>query len=477
MFDSFTFLRKIDLFANLPDTDLEQLCRDAEEVHLAAGDMLFNEGSMGGRAYVIVEGQIEIYKSADKKNVQLGIRRSGEVIGEMSILEAAPRMASGRALTASTLLAISSDNFNHMLDTSPSAARRILQTFSRRLQSTESLLRQNERMAQLGTFAAGMAHELNNPSAAVQSSTEQLKAVFQEYQRLTARLNQPDVGASPAPDLQALEERLRLQAQSPTDLDPLVQGDREARLEDWLEEMGVEDSWNLAPQLASTGLEKQDLEPFTSAAAPAQVSVLLEWAAAAYSMYRLLEEIGQAAGRISGIVNSLKSYVYLDQSPVQEVDIHASLENTLAILRYKLGKEITIKQQFDPALPPILGYGSELNQLWTNLIDNAIDALDGKGQITLRTTWREPWVVVDIADSGPGIPEEVQARLFSPFYTTKPVGKGSGLGLHISYKIVQKHDGDIKVNTRPGETHFEVWLPRDFEQARQSGTPAVPIDG
>jgi signal transduction histidine kinase len=187
--------------------------------------------------------------------------------------------------------------------------------------------------------------------------------------------------------------------------------------------------------------------------------LVIEWLTTESTVRVLLDEINEGAGRISEIVKALKSYIYLDQAPAQTVDVHDGIENTLVILRYKLKKGIEVRREFAQHLPRIDAYGSELNQVWTNLIDNAIDAMQGKGKLTIRTRYQEPWVIVEVEDDGPGIPAEIQSRIFNPFFTTKPVGQGTGLGLNLSYNIIQKHRGEIKVHSRPGQTCFEVWLP------------------
>ncbi|MFN2145678.1 MAG: cyclic nucleotide-binding domain-containing protein, partial [Anaerolineales bacterium] len=234
MVDKYTFLRKIPLFAGLPEADLLQLCEDIEEVHLAPGEMLIHEGDMGEHAYVIIAGQIEIYKELEEKTIQLDVQPPGAVIGEMSLIMAAPRSASGRAIDECTLLAISAAQFENLLNTSPTAARVILQTVAQRLQSSSLLMRQNEKMAQLGIFAAGMAHELNNPSAAVQRSAGQLKKAFQQYIDVYHQLLQADGSSTAAQiEMQHLEERIRAQAAQPGEINLLVQRDKEREMEDW----------------------------------------------------------------------------------------------------------------------------------------------------------------------------------------------------------------------------------------------------
>ncbi len=467
--DHTDFLRKVPLFAELPLADLVRLCSMVEEVRLSTGEMLFIEGSLGEKAYVIREGDIEIFKTANGKPVQLAVRQPGDVIGEMALLAAAPRNASGRALSDCFLIAISAAQLNELLDTSPKAARTMLHTVTTRLTSMELLLRQNEKMAALGTFTAGIAHELNNPSSAVSRGADQLgQAIerFQDCQAAVLALNLP-----PSQDRLLAETRreLRLRSDAPITADLVERGDREADLENWLEEKEIEDAWEIAPQLAGLGYDVAFLEDLQRQLPPGSLSVFLHWLVAEASLYALLQEIRQGAGRMQEIIKALKSYAYLDQAPIQAVDIHEGLENTLVILRHKLKAGIEIERAYDPSLPRIQAYGSELNQVWTNIIDNAVDAMDGKGKISLRTAYQKPWVKVEIEDNGPGIPPEIQSKIFDPFFTTKPLGKGTGLGLNISYNIIHKHFGEISVVSGPGHTCFDIRLPVDFGQLQSKG--------
>lgn len=454
MVDTHSFLRKVPLFADLPDPDLEQICQQVNELKLNSGDILFTEGSTGRQAYIIKEGEIEIYKTINGQAIQLAIRQPGEVIGEFSLLEASPRNASGKAITDSVLIEINQDQFDELLNSSPRAARTMLHTVAVRLQSTELLLRQNEKMAQLGTFTAGIAHELNNPSAAVMRGSDQLKTIFKKYQQSLADSSQGGVNLE---SINRLLQPVTRQASS----DALQRSDREAEIEGWLDRRHIENSWELAPMLVNLGLDPDRLNSLAARIDPADLAHVLNLAGIGFELESLLDEINQGADQISAIVKALKSYVYLDQAPTQAIDVHEGLEDTLVILRYKLKQGVTIQRDYDQTIPRIQAFGSELNQVWTNLIDNAADAMEGKGQITLRTRRKDPWVVVEIEDTGPGIPPEVQARLFTPFFTTKPVGKGSGLGLNISYNIVHKHRGEIQVSSRPGQTQFQVLLPLD----------------
>jgi len=455
------FLKKVPLFADLPDGDLEQLCRWVEDVTLDPGEVLFEEGSEGDRAYVVRDGELEIIKhDAANREVLLAVLESGEILGEMSLLENTPRTASVRARTQTTLLAIRPEQLDQLFDSSPSAARSMLHTVTARWRATESMLRQSEKMAQLGTMSAGMAHELNNPAAAAQRGAAQLEdgvSTMQQAQLKFVGLNLSDEQFS---QLAPLDQRAEEAASNPSDLDSLARSDLEYELETWLEDAGFSEVWDLAPSLANMHYAPGELSALAEKFSEEQLPAVLEWVIASYNVYSLLEEIKQGAGRISEIVKSLKTYVYLDQGPVQEVDVHEGLDNTLVLMRGKLKGGITVHREYGENVPRIEAYGSELNQVWTNLIDNAADAMDGQGTLTIRTSSEGNEVIVEIEDNGPGIPPEIVGKIFDPFFTTKAVGKGTGLGLNITYNIIrQKHRGDISVQSEPGSTRFIVRLP------------------
>ena len=461
----YKFLRKVPLFSDLPDEDLERLCEMIDEVHLAAGEELFAEGSAGHHAYIIQEGQLEIIKSSGGREVLLAVRREGEVIGEMSLVEEAPRMASVRARTNSILLSISQEQFENLLHSSSSAARALLFTVLARWRATEAMLRQSEKMAQLGTLTAGLAHELNNPAAAVQRGAEQLQKVEDQTQEASMTLERMGLTSEQLDTLEKMQNLARQRAQVPDDLDALTQADREEALEDWLDDQDIDEAWEFAPPLVKMGLGPDELGDLLGQFPGEQFTILVRLLDGVYSLFSLMEEVHQGAARISEIVKSLKTYAYLDQAPVQEVDVHEGLDNTLVLLRNKLKQGVSVRREYAEGLPHIQAYGSELNQVWTNIIDNAADAMNGKGELVIRTRQEGQWVVVELLDNGPGIPENIREKIFDPFFTTKPVGVGTGLGLDISWNIVaNKHRGDIKVHSQPGWTCFEVWLPINFEE-------------
>lgn len=333
----------------------------------------------------------------------------------------------------------------------------------------ELMLRQSEKLATLGKLSAGIAHELNNPATAALRGAQQMAATLTELQKSRFALMAPGLSAAQVEILLALEKQARQQAGQPFDLDPLVYSDREAELEDWLALRAVENSWEVAPNLARLGYTLADLEMLFTQFENQQQESLLSWLSNIYTLYTLLDEIGQGTGRMIEIVKALKSYTYMDQAPVQSVDIHEGLDNTLVILRSRLKAGIRIQREYDPALPRVEAQGGELNQVWTNIIDNAITAMDGQGLLILRTSQADGWVIVEIEDNGPGIPEDVAPKIFDPFFTTKPLGQGTGLGLHISYNtIVQQHQGQITVQSQPGRTCFQVKLPISLS-LRESG--------
>jgi len=459
------FLKKVPLFADLSDEDLDRLCAIATETNLSAGEVLFTEGEIGDKTFVIMSGEIDILKESGGQMVFLATRGPGDVIGEMSLLDQAPRFASGRARTDCKLLSISHENVEHLLNTSPSAARVLFSTISNRLRDTELVLRQSEKMAQLGTLTAGVTHELNNPASAARRGSEHLGAAIEQLQQTYQLFHEQGFSQEQWNKTNDLRIYARQRAAQPVELDNLDRSDREEELESWLDNHSLENSWEFAPILVNIGYRTADLEELAENYPGQQLAVVLRWVCSLFTIFSLLKEINLGTSRIGEIVKSLKSYTYLDQAPVQPVDVHEGLDNTLVMLRSKLKTGITLVRSYAESLPKIMAYGGELNQVWTNIIANAIDAMDVEGTLKISTRQVDDWIYVEIQDSGPGIPEDVRQKLFSPFFTTKPMGKGTGLGLNISFNIIQKHKGYIEVSSEPGQTTFSVRLPKNFEQS------------
>ena len=463
MFDA---LRRSELFRELSDDDLQRLCLNIEYVRLTAGETLFAQGSPGDKAYFIQEGQLEILNTSGGREVLIAVRKPGDLIGEMALLEEAPRSAAVRARQDSLLYAIRKQQFDELFGSSPVALKNMLHTVLFRLRETQAMLQHNERMAQLGTLTAGVAHELNNPASAVRRAADQLLEELPRFKQAQLALQLLSLTAGQRSKLDTEIRRAEEQAGRPPELDALARSDRESALESWLDKHGVSDSWQLAPALVDLAYDVARLEDLAQEFGSGQFGTVIQALNTSYLIQRLSTEIGQAAGRISELVRALKGYSYLDQGPVQPVDVHQGLEDTLMILRGKLKPGISVRREYAEDLPRIQGYGSELNQVWTNLIDNALDAVDGAGEIVLRTREEGDWIIVEVSDNGPGIPEEIQGRVFDQFFTTKEPGEGTGLGLDISYRIVvDKHRGNIRLSSQPGNTRFEVRLPVNFEAA------------
>jgi signal transduction histidine kinase len=324
----------------------------------------------------------------------------------------------------------------------------------------EVMLRQSERLATLGRLSAGMAHELNNPTAVARQGAEQLRTSIARLERAQFALGAAGLSSEQHDIIKELEGEAEARAKKPSPLDPVARSDLEEEVEDWLDGNGIEDPWEHASTLVSMGLCAAELKDLTSKFDPTVAPIVIDYFGSQFTAYTLLEEIGHGARRIAEIVKALKGYSYMDQAPVQSVDVREGLNDTLVMLSSKLRERIEVRLDYAEELPRIQGYGSELNQVWTNLIDNAVGAMDGKGTLELRTYCEDGSVVVEVTDSGPGIPIDAQKKIFDPFFTTKAPGEGTGLGLNISHGIiVEKHGGQISVESTPGETRFTVRLP------------------
>lgn len=339
----------------------------------------------------------------------------------------------------------------------------VLEDTLNKLNEMHNQLIVQEKMASLGKLSAGMAHELNNPAAAAQRSAAQLQDTFSKWQTIQVRMAEVTLEQRQIDKVLELDEMAKRRARQPVELNAVTRSDREAALEEWLQQRGIDTNGDLVPALVSFGYDQDGLKALTEVFTEPQFAVVVDWLSFKFAIYSLVREIGLSAGRIVELVKALKTYTYMDQAPVQSVDVREGLDNTLIILHNKLKRGVTVVREYSDDLPVIQAYAGELNQVWTNIIDNAIDAMHGEGTLIVRTRREDPWVVVEIEDNGPGIAPDIQSKIFDPFFTTKGPGKGTGLGLNISRNlIVQKHQGQLSVTSAPGRTCFSVRLRQDF---------------
>jgi signal transduction histidine kinase len=457
-------LRKVPLFAQLKDDEL-RCVEQGEELWLSLGTEFITEGKPAENFYVLLEGQVRVTKKMAENKEIANVHGPGAFLGELPILLGIPYEVTGRTLTQSHLFRIKKETFWQMIATCPSTTQEILRTMAQRVQGIATLSQQQAKLISLGTLAAGLAHELNNPAAAAGRATIQLRQIFQALPSLSIKVyQQKNMKPEQLAYVADLEHNLVTEyiSKSSLHLDPLTESDKEEQIISWLDTQGVADSWKLAQTLVSVGLDTVHLDTIRNNLPSDSLPDVLSWLDARLSAEVLLQEIEQSTVRISELVKAIKTYSYMDQAPIQEIDIHEGLESTLTILSHKLkAGSITVTREYDRTLPRISAYGSELNQVWTNIIDNAIDAIGERhGNILLRTKRENNNIVVEIADDGPAIPQDIQSRMFEQFFTTKGVGKGTGLGLSISYRIVvEMHKGDISFTSKPGDTRFEIRLP------------------
>lgn len=452
-------IRKQLYFAGLSDADIAWLLQMGELVSLRKGEVVIEEGAPGDALYMILDGECIVTKLSGNSQVVIAVRGPSEILGELALLEQTPRSASVSALTDCKLYRIPVDTFFTLITTHPSAILSILKTVISRLRTTETMLQQSEKMASLGALAAGLAHELNNPAAAVQRSSDQLQKALAEWQNLTLSLNTLALHPRQMAIVERLRDELGQVVHLSSNRDPLAVSDSEGVLEAWLAEQGIERGWEVAPALAAQGWTAREMAEIGAHFDKPQLSVVLRWLCAGRSLNMLQAEMQSSSERISEIVKTVKSYAFLDQAPIQSINIHEGLEDTLVILRSKLGPGVRLVRDYAQDIPKIEAYGSELNQAWTNILDNAIETLRGQGELRIITRLGEQLVSVEVVCAESGSVPVVQTPNNDPLSSTSVLVEKMGRGLNLASDIIQKHRGQIRVIPNPGVTTVRVLLP------------------
>jgi signal transduction histidine kinase len=447
-------LRTVPIFSDLSEEDLGWFTARMKLFHYNPGDVVITEGAPADRMMVLLAGETR-GQAGDGRTYSA---RAPSVTGMLPYSRLTHIPLTVRAMMPTTIAFLSSSHFPEMLDRIPTLRPKLVGVLADRIRETTRSDQQREKLTALGKLSAGIAHELNNPAAAVRNAAINLQQVLEALRTAGLHLNQRGM---------PLDDRIFLAQMEcdwskdhpPTALDSLERSDREEAMGDWLESHHVPTARQLAPDLVDSGCDQQTLQRLAARFDDGTLADVVTRLAASFTVNRLVQQIESGSSRIADLVHAVKQYSYMDQSPEQEIDVHDGLENTLIMLHYRLKHGVDVVREYDRSIPRICARGSELNQVWTNLIDNAIDAMDGRGELVVRTAAEFGGVLVEIRDSGPGIPKEIRDRIFEPFFTTKQVGEGTGLGLDTVYRIIRQHRGQVQVESEPGRTSFQVRLP------------------
>ncbi len=447
-------LRTVTVFRDLPDDQLDWFLAQCREVRLEPGELYVRAGDPADRMIVLLEGELNARFPPPSQNV-FSVS-AGSVSGVLPYSRMTKFPANGHAVKASRFLSFPAALFDELVGHMPELARRLVATMVDRTRESTRAEQQRDRLAALGKLSAGLAHELNNPAAAARRTAGSLRCVVKEFRTSVSQLEAVHLSDD---ERVAIEQFEATCCTDEPETDVLKASQLQDEIEAILQQHGISNGWEYAPSLVESGARPAAVKLMLDSVRREAAEPALQRVSALVEINDLLSELENSTSKISDLVRAVKEYSFMDQAPVQDVDVTKGLENTLTIMGHKLKKGVTVKRDYHATPLLVNSYGSELNQVWTNLIDNAIDAMHGQGELRIKTSADHDSVTVEIGDSGPGIPPEIQSHLFEPFFTTKGVGEGTGLGLDTAMRIVRKHRGSINVTSVPGDTRFQVRLP------------------
>jgi signal transduction histidine kinase len=452
-------LRDVTILKGLPEWQLAWFSEHGERLDLARGDHMFERGQPSDFMFIIVRGTIQRFEEVGGQLLVVATTRQGEVTGMLPYSRMTHYPGYTVATEDSQVLRIRVSDLRELLLVSQEIGRRLVAVMSDRVRGDVRLEQQRDRMEALGRLSAGLAHELNNPAAAVRRAASSLSEQLANLPQLVLGMMESPMDG---PAIQSLDRlrRLARERQSPN-LSSLERSGQEEELTEWLEDRNVANAWEVAGTFVEAGLAIDDLEQFAKQVSPPVAARVFAWVASGLAAGRMVAEIDSSAARISELVSSIKMYSHMDRSPEHKpTDVREGLDNTLTMLSHKLKqKSVQVARDYQQDLPAIPANAGELNQVWTNLIENAVDAMSESGNLRIDVRQQDAWIAVRIIDDGHGISEELRARIFEPFFTTKGVGEGTGLGLDIAQRIVKTHQGSIEVQSKPGRTEICVRLP------------------
>jgi signal transduction histidine kinase len=449
-------LLRVPAFADLPDDQIAWFISQSQELSLKAGETYWRQGDPADAMFVVLEGQLQARGEIGGETVVLSTNPGG-VTGVLPFSRMKRYPVTTRAITNGRILRFPSSLLPDLVQNMPKLAERLVGVMSDRIREATRVEQQRDRLAALGKLSAGLAHELNNPASAAKRAAGQLRDTLKRIRDASHELGARELTAVQKSEIEKLEASLVQKDEPPPDA--LTVSTLEEQIDSLLRSRGQNDLWQLSADLAQKGVRPEMLESLFATLDADTARAALARIAASLEVANLLNAIESSTARISDLVRAIKEYTFMDQAPAQNVDVVKSLETTLTILNHKLKRGVAVTRDYQRVPLLVNSFGSELNQVWTNIIDNAIDAMDGKGELRLRAYRQDDCVVVEIGDNGPGIPPGILPRIFEPFFTTKGVGEGTGLGLDMVQRIVKKHGGSIQVSSKPGDTRFQVWMP------------------